>query len=130
MSSNIHYRTRFGWLTGLSASLIASILVLAACADRDPKDEADATPEAVVRIVERRAQTLTTQQPGRLAAYRSADVRARAGGVVVERRYQEGQTVAKGDVLFRIDPQPLSAALDAARGALAKAHAEHDAARD
>ncbi|VVE24915.1 Multidrug efflux pump subunit AcrA [Pandoraea soli] len=130
MSSNIHYRTRFGRLTGVSASLIASALVLAACIDRDPKDEADATPEAVVRTVERRAQTLTTQQPGRLAAYRSADVRARAGGVVVERRYQEGQTVAKGDVLFRIDPQPLSAALDAARGALAKAQADHDSTRD
>nr|WP_246173893.1 efflux RND transporter periplasmic adaptor subunit [Pandoraea terrigena] len=114
----------------MSASLIASVLALAACADRDPKDDAEATPEAVVRTVERRAQTLTTQQPGRLAAYRSADVRARAAGVVIERRYQEGQTVAKGDVLFRIDPKPLSAALDAARGALAKAQAEHDSARD
>lgn len=117
-------------LTGVSASLIASVLVLAACSDRGKKDAADATPEAVVRTVERRAEPLTTQQPGRLEAYRSADVRARAGGVVIERRYQEGQKVAKGDVLFRIDPQPLSAALDAARGALAKAQAEHDSARD
>ncbi len=117
-------------LTGVSASLIASVLVLAACSDRGKKDAADATPEAVVRTVERRAEPLTTQQPGRLEAYRSADVRARAGGVVIERRYQEGQQVAKGDVLFRIDPQPLSAALDAARGALAKAQAEHDSARD
>ncbi|MDR3398208.1 MAG: efflux RND transporter periplasmic adaptor subunit [Pandoraea sp.] len=130
MSSKIDYRTRFGMLTGVSASLIASVLVLAACSDRGKKDAADATPEAVVRTVERRAEPLTTQQPGRLEAYRSADVRARAGGVVIERRYQEGQQVAKGDVLFRIDPQPLSAALDAARGALAKAQAEHDSARD
>ncbi|AVF42845.1 efflux RND transporter periplasmic adaptor subunit [Pandoraea apista] len=104
--------------------------MLAACSDRGEKDTADATPEAVVRTVERRAEPLTTQQPGRLEAFRSADVRARASGVVIERRYQEGQKVAKGDVLFRIDPQPLSAALDAARGALAKAQAEHDSARD
>ncbi|WP_052241119.1 efflux RND transporter periplasmic adaptor subunit [Pandoraea fibrosis] len=117
-------------LTGVSASLIASVLLLAACSDRGKKDAADTTPEAVVRTVERRAEPLTTQQPGRLEAYRSADVRARAGGVVIERRYQEGQKVAKGEVLFRIDPQPLSAALDAARGALAKAQAEHDSARD
>nr|WP_246174932.1 efflux RND transporter periplasmic adaptor subunit [Pandoraea bronchicola] len=114
----------------MSASLIASVLLLAACSDRGKKDAVDAKPEAVVRTVERRAEPLTTQQPGRLEAYRSADVRARAGGVVIERRYQEGQKVAKGDVLFRIDPQPLSAALDAARGALAKAQAEHDSARD
>ncbi|MGC7556565.1 biotin/lipoyl-binding protein [Pandoraea pneumonica] len=46
----------------------------------------------------------------------------------MERKYQEGQKVAKGDELFRIDPQPLSAAHDAARGALAKAQAEHDSA--
>ncbi|WP_353191206.1 efflux RND transporter periplasmic adaptor subunit [Pandoraea pnomenusa] len=117
-------------LTGVCASLVVSVLVLAACSDRGKKDDAEATPEAVVRTVERRAEPLTTQQPGRLEAYRSADVRARAGGVVIERRYQEGQKVAKGEVLFRIDPQPLSAALDAARGALAKAQAEHDSARD
>ncbi|APD11512.1 efflux transporter periplasmic adaptor subunit [Pandoraea vervacti] len=104
--------------------------MLAACSERGKKETADATPQAVVRTVERRAEPLTMQQPGRLEAYRSADVRARAGGVVIERKYQEGQKVAKGDVLFRIDPQPLSAALDAARGALAKAQAEHDSARD
>lgn len=114
----------------MSASLIASVLLLSACSDRGKKETADATPEAVVRTVERRAEPLTTQQPGRLEAYRSADVRARAGGVVMERKYQEGQKVTKGEVLFRIDPQPLSAALDAARGALAKAQAEHDSARD
>ncbi|OXS88851.1 efflux transporter periplasmic adaptor subunit [Pandoraea apista] len=130
MSSKIDCRTRFGMLTGMSASLITSVLLLAACSDRGEKDTADATPEAVVRTVERRAEPLTTQQPGRLEAFRSADVRARASGVVIERRYQEGQKVAKGDVLFRIDPQPLSAALDAARGALAKAQAEYDSARD
>ncbi|MCE4063393.1 efflux RND transporter periplasmic adaptor subunit [Pandoraea sputorum] len=133
MSSKIDnrtLRTRFGVLTGVSATLIASVLLLAACSGRDKKEKADATPEAVVRTVERRAEPLTTEQPGRLEAYRSADVRARAGGVVMERKYQEGQKVAKGDVLFRIDPQPLSAALDAARGALAKAQAEHDSAKD
>ncbi|AKM32556.1 efflux transporter periplasmic adaptor subunit [Pandoraea faecigallinarum] len=104
--------------------------MLSACSERGKKETADATPEAVVRTVERRAEPLTTRQPGRLEAYRSADVRARAGGVIVERKYREGQTVARGEVLFRIDPQPLSAALDAARGALAKAQAEHDSARD
>ncbi|VVE17737.1 efflux RND transporter periplasmic adaptor subunit [Pandoraea anhela] len=130
MSSKIVYRTRFGVLTGVSASVVACVLLLAACSDRGKNETADATPEAVVRTVERRAEPLTTEQPGRLEAYRSADVRARAGGVVIERKYQEGQKVARGEVLFRIDPQPLSAALDAARGALAKAQAEHDSARD
>ncbi|SUA92293.1 Multidrug resistance protein mexA precursor [Pandoraea pulmonicola] len=130
MSSKIDYRTRFGMLTGVSVSLLAGVVFLAACSDRGEGEKADATPEAVVRTVERRAEPLTTHQPGRLEAYRNADVRARASGVVIERRYQEGQTVARGEVLFRIDPKPLSAALDAARGALAKAQAEHDSARD
>lgn len=109
-----------------------TVLLLAnGCTDRGGKSaDAPAVPEAVVLATTRHAERQSTQQPGRLEAYRSADVRARAGGVILERRYQEGQQVARGDVLFRIDPQPLAAALDAARGALARAQAEHASAQD
>lgn len=60
---------------------------------------------------------------GRLDAYRTADVRARVAGILLKREYTEGTDVAQGQVLFRIDPAPLQAALHAAEAALAQARA-------
>jgi membrane fusion protein (multidrug efflux system) len=60
---------------------------------------------------------------GRLAATRTAQVRARITGIVLKRVYTEGTDVKAGDVLFRIDPAPLQAALRAQQGELDQAQA-------
>jgi membrane fusion protein (multidrug efflux system) len=60
---------------------------------------------------------------GRLAAFRSADVRARVPGVLRKREYAEGSDVVAGQVLFEIDPASLQAALGAAQANLASAQA-------
>ena len=82
-------------------------------------------------MVEAQPQTvpLTRDLVGRLSPYRSADVRARATGVLLHRSYQEGSDVREGQVLFEIDPAPLQAALGVARGQLAQAEATHANAR-
>lgn len=59
--------------------------------------------------------TLTQDQPGRLQAYRTAQVRARVEGVVEKRLFQEGSDVRAGDSLFRIDARTYRAAAEAAR---------------
>jgi membrane fusion protein (multidrug efflux system) len=46
---------------------------------------------------------------------------AEVSGIVTEVDVHEGQTVHKGDVLFRIDPKPFQIALDNAKAALANA---------
>lgn len=66
---------------------------------------------------------LTSELPGRLEALRTADVRARVSGIVLERVFREGADVRAGDVLLRIDPAPYRAAHDSARAALARAEA-------
>ncbi len=66
---------------------------------------------------------LSTDLPGRVEASRIAEVRARAVGVVLERRFREGSDVKAGDVLYVIDPAPLRAAHASAEAALAKAEA-------
>jgi len=66
---------------------------------------------------------LTRDLVGRLTAMRTADVRARVAGILLKRLYKEGSEVKEGQVLFRIDPAPLQAALDAAQAGLAQAQA-------
>ena len=111
------------------ASLLAcGLLALTACGG---KEQAQTPPPPEVGVIEARPQTvpLTRDLVGRLTPYRSADVRARATGVLLRRTYQEGSDVREGQVLFEIDPAPLQAALGVARGQLAQAEASYANAR-
>jgi len=69
------------------------------------------------------AVTLTQDLPGRTSAYRVAEVRARVNGIVLKRLFTEGTDVTEGQVLYEIDPAPYQAALDSAKGQLARAEA-------
>src|SRR6185312_17055022 len=62
---------------------------------------------------------------GRLSAVRTADVRARVAGVLQKRVYTEGSDVKEGQLLFRIDPAPLRATLNAQQANLAAAQATY-----
>ena len=61
--------------------------------------------------------------PGRVQAYRTAEVRARVDGIVERRLFDEGSLVAAGKALFRIDPRQLTANVNAARAQLTRAQA-------
>lgn len=73
--------------------------------------------------------TVSSELPGRLDATRIAEVRARVAGVVLERAFREGSDVRAGQLLFRIDPAPLRAALAAAEANLQRAEAQLGIAR-
>lgn len=66
---------------------------------------------------------LTTELPGRISPVREAQVRARATGILLKRRFEEGSMVREGQLLFEIDPAPLQAALESARAMFARANA-------
>ena len=82
-------------------------------------------PEVGVVTVQPTSVPLVKELVGRLSAYRSADVRARVPGVLQRRVYEEGSDVAKGQVLFIVDPAPLQAALGQAEAAQAQAQANY-----
>jgi len=65
--------------------------------------------------------TITQELPGRLQAFRTAQVRARVEGIVEKRLFEEGSDVKEGQTLFRIDPRNYQAAFDAAKADLAVA---------
>ncbi|HYN76763.1 MAG TPA: efflux RND transporter periplasmic adaptor subunit [Lamprocystis sp. (in: g-proteobacteria)] len=82
------------------------------------------TPEVAVLAARAQSVPITRDLVGRLAATRTAEVRARVAGIVLERVYTEGTDVERGQVLFRIDPARLEARLRAEEAALAKAEAD------
>ena len=74
------------------------------------------------------------QTNGVVEPLQTAEVEAQVGGILQRVTFSEGQEVSAGQVLFQIDPRPYQAALDQARGQLARdqaqaANARRDAAR-
>lgn len=109
------------------------VLLLTAACDKSGGGSAGAgpspggpkpAPEVEVLLAAAHPVPITRELVGRLAATRSAQVRARVAGVLLERVYTEGTDVQPGQVLFRIDPARLQAQVNAQEAALARADAD------
>jgi len=57
---------------------------------------------------------LTTELPGRTAAYLVSEIRPQVSGLIQKRLFTEGADVKAGDLLYQIDPAPYQAAYDSA----------------
>jgi membrane fusion protein (multidrug efflux system) len=108
----------------LKLSSIAALGVLAACNPGGQGGAAKGGPGAMgamppaeveVMVAARGSAAITQELPGRLAAFRTSQVRARVEGVVEKRLFSEGSDVREGTALFRIDPRSYQAAFDAAQ---------------
>jgi membrane fusion protein (multidrug efflux system) len=64
---------------------------------------------------------ITGEWVGTLDGYVNAQIQPQASGYLIKQDYKEGAQVAKGQVLFEIDPRPFEAALDQAKGQLDQA---------
>lgn len=56
--------------------------------------------------------------PGRVVAFRTAEIRPQVGGVIRERLFLQGSEVVAGQPLFQIDPAPFAAETEIAAAAL------------
>ncbi len=82
-------------------------------------------PPAAVTFAEAMTEkvVITKDLPGRIGAFRVAEVRARVPGILLRKIFEEGATVSAGDGLFQIDQAPLLAARNSAAANLARAEA-------
>ena len=112
-------------------STVLMTAMLAGCGKQEQAAGGGEIPPAEVGVVTVTPGklALTSELPGRLEALRTADVRARVSGIVLERVFREGSDVRAGDVLYRIDAAPYRATYDSARAALARAEASQMDAR-
>ena len=108
--------------------LLAAAALIAGCAKAPAPPPAGPVEVGVVTVHPERV-LLTTELPGRTAAYLIAEVRPQVNGIIQERKFVEGSTVQAGALLYQIDPAPYQAAYEQAKAALAVAEANVPPAR-
>src|SRR5262245_19048550 len=112
-----------------SLVVIAVSAVLAACGKGQEQQHARSPPEVTVQTVEKNPVPLELTYTARTVGSREVEVRARVGGILMKRRYEEGGPVKQGQPMFLIDPEPVRARLASARADVAVAKARLDEAR-
>ncbi|MBA2799424.1 efflux RND transporter periplasmic adaptor subunit [Aeromonas veronii] len=96
---------------------------LAGCDASPQEQEAPALPQVSVLTLTGRELVISEDLPARVAALRSADIRAQISGIVQRRLFEQGAEISAGTVLFQINPAPFKADVDSAAAALQRAEA-------
>jgi membrane fusion protein (multidrug efflux system) len=102
----------------LTTLLLSTLLAACGTGDEQKKPAAGMAPppaEVDIIVVKPSSAVMTQDLPGRLQAYRSAQVRARVEGIVEKRNYTEGSDVVAGVSLYQIALRNYQTAFDAAK---------------
>jgi membrane fusion protein (multidrug efflux system) len=104
------------FLTLFLPAAVAAIL-LTACSGSETPAAPPARPPMAVTVLEVQPQTIpaSVEVVARLEGARETEVRARVGGILVKRLYQEGEAVRAGQPLFEIDRSSYEIALAEAK---------------
>ncbi len=102
-------------------------LALSACGNKQEHMQMP-PPEVAVQTVDSAAVPLDLTYTARTVGSREVEVRARVGGILLKRRYEEGSRVREGQTLFQIDPEPIRARVASARAEVSVAKARLDEA--
>jgi multidrug efflux system membrane fusion protein len=106
--------------TAAPAVLFLAVLLLAAgCAQKQGKSAGAPVP-VTVAVARRASVPYTVAANGIVTPLETATVAPQVDGIVTEVAFREGQEVARGDALFRIEPRPYLAAYRQALAALAR----------
>jgi len=118
----------------LAPSCLALALLLSGCgqeksgASHAAPAAAPALPATVLQVEPKRVP-IVVEAVGQVEGSKEVEVRARIGGILLKRSYQEGDYVKAGATMFKIDPAPFEIALAQARAQLAQEQARNDQAR-
>jgi len=126
LALNRHFLLKHKLVIGATLGVIVIALLVAVGGSRG-KDSAPSSPPlpgVEVAEVEQQDVPIHSEWIGTLDGMVNAEIRAQVAGYLRTQRYTEGSFVRKGQLLFEIDPRPFQAALDQARGELAKAEGQ------
>lgn len=114
---------------GSVVAIAVTAALLTGCGKDQEQQHAMPPPEVIVQTVERNPVPLELTYTARTVGSREVEVRARVGGILLKRRYEEGGRVRQGQPMFLIDPEPVRARLASARAEVAVAKARLEEAR-
>ena len=100
-----------------------AVLALAGCDSAPEQAEAPAPLHVSVMTLVPHELAISEVLPARVAAVRSAEIRAQIGGIVQRRLFEQGAEIEAGAMLFQINPAPFKAEVDSAAAALQRAEA-------
>lgn len=112
--------------------LLPLLCVPASCNRGAARADSPATmPPPLVTVATAKAQDVPQylDEIGRNTAFESVNLMPQVSGRVTERRFQDGDNLKKGQLLFVIDPSPFKAQLDSAKASLAQAQAALELAK-
>jgi len=105
--------------------LALTVLIIVLGRSKSGKTPQAAAPlEVEVAPVEQQDVPIHTEWIGTLDGMVNTVITAQVSGYLIRQVYREGSFVRKGEVLFEIDPRPFQAAVDQAKGDLARAQAQ------
>jgi multidrug efflux system membrane fusion protein len=123
-----HLERRFGrkrvFVVGGVIAFIVLVLLVRGIAGRK-KEQPPPPPRPVetAKVIQGDVP-LYLDEIGTCNAFETVQVQAQVNGPIVERHFEDGADVKKGDLLFTIDQRPYQAALDQAKGQLAQAQSQ------
>ena len=133
MSASFSLKAPTGALLALSIAL--ALGGLSGCSDSKqgaagPGGPGGGMPALPVTVVEAQPTKvpISVEVMAQTEGAKETEVRARVGGIIVKRLYQEGGAVKEGQALFQIDRAPYEIALAQAKAALAGAKAQTEQA--
>lgn len=118
------------WAYRLIPLLLIAVVGLAGC-EAHSEEAAAAPPPPAVDVARVAAESVTLWDgfTGRIAAPESVELRPRVSGYIDSVAFGEGEMVHQGDLLFRIDPRPYQARVNAAKADLSRARSQLSLAR-
>ena len=120
------------WSNGVRwVALLAILAATLGCAKKST--EAAGPPQFAPLVTAARATTrdvpVYLEEIGRSGAFESVTVTPQISGRIMERHFEDGAELKKGQLLFTIDPRPYQAQLDSAQAQLAQSKAALDLAK-
>ena len=105
--------TRVGLPFAFSVASLVVMFLVSACSRETAAPQATTPPPVPVTVVEMQPQNLPTtiELMAQTEGAKETEVRARVGGILLKRLYEEGASVKAGQPLFQIDPAPYELAL-------------------
>lgn len=122
-------KNAFSWI--LAVALLVSVVACKPQSDTDEQAKAPSMPPPMVMVESARQSSvpLYINSIGKAVAAESVTIMPRVSGQVVERCFEDGATITKGQVLFKLDRVPFEAALASTEAQLAQSNASLDFAK-